>query len=64
MNDDALAAYEDMKADVLREFEELQERMESLRSNGKTKTATYQQLFARKMTLAAFLDIYRKHGLL
>lgn len=64
MPDDALAAFQRMRDDVVAECASVVSRLDALRAQGKVKTATYQQLFARKMTLTAMLDLYRKHGLL
>ncbi len=63
MSADELERYRQMQHEVEGEYRSTVERMEELKDAGKVKTATYQQLFARKMTLAAFLDLYRKHGL-
>lgn len=64
MNEDKLEAYERMQAHVEEEFACVTEQMEHLRAADKVKTATYKQLFARKMTLSSFLDTYRTFGLL
>lgn len=64
MTDMLLDKYENMRDDVLREFDETIARLDELKTAGKFKTVTYKQLFARKMTLSAMLDMYREHGLL
>lgn len=63
MPDDALAAFQQMRDDIVAECAAVASRLDELKAQGKVKTATYQQLFARKMTLTAMLDLYRKHGL-
>lgn len=64
MVDESLERYREMRDDVVREFDEVVARLGELKAAGKFKTVTYKQLFARKMTLSAMLDIYREHGLL
>lgn len=46
-----LAAFDAFAADVRFELVQTRERMEQLRAENKVKTATYQQLFAQRMTL-------------
>lgn len=46
-----LAAYDAFASGVRAELAETAERMDSLRSENKVKTATYRQLFAIRMTL-------------
>lgn len=64
MVDKSLERYREMRDDVVREFDEVVARLDELKAAGKFKTVTYKQLFARKMTLSAMLDIYHEHGLL
>lgn len=40
------------------------EQLEKLKAQGKTKSATFQQLLARKLTLDAFMRALEAHGLL
>lgn len=62
--EESLDKYENMRNDIAREFDKTVARLEELKAAGKFKTVTYKQLFARKMTLSAMLDMYREHGLL
>lgn len=64
MVDESLERYREMRDDVVREFDEVIARLDELKAAGKFKTVTYKQIFARKMTLSAMLDMYRDHGLL
>lgn len=64
MVDESLERYREMRDDVVREFDEVVARLDELKAAGKFKTVTYKQLFARKMTLSAMLDMYREHELL
>ncbi len=62
--EDELAAFIEMREAVKAEFEAAVRQLGGLRAEGKVKTATYKQLFARKMTLSSMLDIYKDFGLL
>ncbi len=64
MHDDTLEQHRAMRSAVVAEYDDIVAHLDALKADGKVKTATYKQLFARKMTLSAMLDIYRKHGLL
>lgn len=64
MAGESLEGYREMRDDVVREYDETVVRLDELKAAGKFKTVTYKQLFARKMTLSAMLDMYREHGLL
>lgn len=59
-----LEGFIQMRDAVVQELEEAETRMAELRAEGKVKTATYQQLFARKMTLGTMIDLYKDYGLL
>lgn len=58
-----LAAYRAMQADVQQEYDAAVEKMAVLKSKGKEKTATYRQLFARKLQLSELLGYYKIYGL-
>lgn len=56
-----LAAYEAFASEVRCELQDISERMGVLKTQGKVRTSTYQQLFALRMTLQeidARLKIY------
>lgn len=53
-----------MLGDVATEYENISEQLDSMKAAQKTSTATFKQLMARKLTLASFLDTYRKYDLL
>ncbi|MCI8367786.1 MAG: hypothetical protein HFJ66_09385 [Eggerthellaceae bacterium] len=64
MNDaEKLARLEALIAETRDERALVVERMEKLKAQGKTKSATFQQLLARKMTLDAFMRAFEAHGL-
>ena len=58
-----LAAYRAMHAAVQAEYDRTAEKMAALKAQGKEKTATYRQLFARKLTLGEILVWYKTYGL-
>ena len=57
-----LAAFEAVLADVQREYAATVARMEELKEAGRVKSATYRQLFARRMTLREMLTLFEVHG--
>ena len=59
-----LARFEAVLADWVAEQESVNVTLEALRAQGKTRTATYQQLTARKLTLKAALAPFEEQGLL
>lgn len=58
-----LAAYRTMQAAIQQEYDRTAEKMAALKAQGKEKTATYRQLFARKLTLNELLSWYKTYGL-
>lgn len=64
MNEERLEKFESMLAGVQKEYDSICTTLAELRSQDKVRTATYQQLFARKMTLDSFFSLYAKYGLL
>lgn len=59
-----LAAFERMLADTQREYSELTARLERLKEENKTKSATFRQYLGNKLTLQYVLSLYRDYGLL
>ena len=59
-----LTAFERMLADVQRNYDELTSRLERLKAEGKTKTATFRQYLGNKLTYQYLLSLYRDYGLL
>lgn len=57
-----LAAYDRMYADLLKEREKVLSDMDRLREAGKQKGATYQQLLAQKLTLQNILGRFEVYG--
>ena len=59
-----LAQLDALIAETQGERELIASQMEKLKAQGKTKSATFQHLLARKMTLDAFMRAFEAHGLL
>ena len=59
-----LAAFERMLDDVRHQYAELTARLEQLKAEGKTKSATFRQYLGNKMTCQYVLSLYRDYGLL
>jgi len=58
-----LAAFERMYADLLKERETVLGQMEELRAAGKQKGATYKQLLAQKLTLQNLIGRFETYGI-
>ncbi len=59
-----LAAFERMLADAQRNYDELTARLERLKAEGKTRSATFRQYLGNKMTYQYLLSLYGDYGLL
>ena len=51
-----LSQYEDLRASLEGQLASTLEKLDSLRAQGRTRSATYQQLLAQKLTLKDFLS--------
>ena len=58
-----LAAYDRMYADLLQERDTVLADMEKLRSAGKNRGATYQQLLAQKLTVQNLISRFEIYGI-
>jgi len=58
-----LAAFERIYADILAERKDVLERLEALRAAGGQKGATYKQLLAQKLTLQNLLGRFELYGI-
>lgn len=56
--------FEKMLQEIQEEYETACGKMETLKAENKTKTATYKQLTGRKLTLQNMLSMYKIYGLL
>ena len=61
--EERLARFEQMLTAVEEDYRRTLEKMAALRAQGKTKTATYYQLMASKMTGQNLLAMYAVYGL-
>lgn len=59
-----LAAFERMLTDAQHSYDELTDRLEQLKAEGKAKTATFRQYLGNKMTYQYLLSLYGDYGLL
>lgn len=62
--DDKLGRFEKMRDDIIDEHRAVTQKIEDLKLENKTKTATFKQLMAQKLTLSSFIETYRKYDLL
>ncbi len=58
------AKFEAMLAAVQKNFDDTVAKMERLKAQDKTKTATYRQLLGDKLMYQNMLTLYRVHGLI
>ncbi len=56
--------FERMLEDVKRNYAEIVRRMEGLKAEGKTKSATYRQLMGNKLNCQYVLSLYKAYGLM
>lgn len=62
-NSERLEQFEQILAELEEEYGLVESQIEDMKAKGKTKTATFKQLLARKLTLGQFLSVFEKHGL-
>ena len=58
-----LAAYDRMYSDLLRERDKVAADMDKLRSAGKNRGVTYQQLLAQKLTVQNLIGRFEIYGI-
>lgn len=56
--------FEKMLADVRESYDTTVSKMETLKAEGKTKTATYRELLGNKLLYQKLLMMYRIYGLI
>ena len=59
-----LAAFEKMLADVQASCAELSARMDRLKAEGKERSATFRQYWRDRMTCQYILSLYQQYGLI
>lgn len=62
-NEERLAAYDRMYADLLNERDKVLAGMDALRAAGKNRGATYQQLLAQKLTVMNLIGRFEIYGI-
>lgn len=56
--------FEKMLNDIQQNYADVAKKMEKLKEEGKTKSATYRQLMGTKMNYQNMLSLYKIYGLL
>ena len=64
MGEERLENFERMLQAVQREYADIEEKMERLKAEGKTKSATYRQYMGRKMMYQNMLGMYLLYGVI
>lgn len=59
-----LDAFEKMLLAVQKNYEDTAEKMEKLKAEGRTKSATYRQMMGSKMMYQNMLSMYKIYGLM
>ncbi len=61
--EEKLRAYEAMQSSVETEYNRICAELDGLKREGKIKTATFQSLFAKKLSYQEILSLYHVYGL-
>ncbi len=61
--EERLAAFERMLADIEKNYEDMQQKMDALKAQGKEKSATYRQFMGNKLVYRQLLSMYELYGL-
>lgn len=61
--EEKLRAYEAMQSAVETEYDRICAELDGLKRKGKVKTATFQSLFAKKLSYQEILSLYHVYGL-
>lgn len=56
--------FEKMLSDIQQNYADVVKKMEKLKEEGKTKSATYRQLMGTKMNYQNMLSLYKIYGLI
>ncbi len=62
-SEERLAAFERMLADIEKNYDDMQRKMDSLKVQGKEKSATYRQFMGNKLLYRQLLSMYELYGL-
>ncbi len=60
---DRLAKFENLLGEMLHQKEELPKELANLRNEGKEKSYSFKEIFAKKLTIEAFLTIMKDFGI-
>ncbi|HIR28692.1 MAG TPA: hypothetical protein IAB84_12055 [Candidatus Choladousia intestinigallinarum] len=63
MDEKRLESFEKMLDAVEAEYQSVSAKLEELKDAGRTKSATYRQLFSRKLMYQNMLSLYQIYGL-
>ncbi len=61
--EERLDAFEKMLADIEKNYSDMQQKMDTLKSQGKEKSATYRQFMGNKLVYRQLLSMYELYGL-
>lgn len=62
-SEERLAAFERMLADIEKNCDDMQQKMDALKAQGKEKSATYRQFMGNKLVYRQLLSMYELYGL-
>ena len=61
--EERLEAFEKMLADIEKNYDDMQQKMDALKAQGKEKSATYRQFMGNKLLYRQLLSMYELYGL-
>lgn len=61
--EERLEAFEKMLADIEKNYDDMQQKMDALKAQGKEKSATYRQYMGNKLMYKQLLNMYEIYGL-
>ncbi len=61
--EERLDAFEKMLADIEKNYNDMQQKMDTLKAQGKEKSATYRQYMGNKLVYRQLLSMYELYGL-
>lgn len=61
--EERLEAFEKMLADIEKNYSDMQQKMDTLKAQGKEKSATYRQFMGNKLVYRQLLSMYELYGL-
>ena len=61
--EERLDAFEKMLADIEKNYNDMQQKMDTLKAQGKEKSATYRKFMGNKLVYRQLLSMYELYGL-